>query len=102
MLPLRMERSTEVVFFGATGPELTPQARVAADKLCAAANALLPGEGKYICGNWCIADVDLALMLNRLVLHGDKIPERLETYARRQWMRPSVQLWVNQQRPALR
>ena len=99
LLPLRMERSTEVVFYGATGPELSAHARAAADKLCAAADALLPQDGEYICEEWCIADVDLALVLNRLVLHGDEVPERLASYARRQWTRPSVQLWVNQQRP---
>ena len=32
----------------------------------------------------CIADVDLALMLNRLVLNGDEVPTRLATYAQRQ------------------
>ncbi len=32
-------------------------------------------------GEWCIADTDLALMINRLVLHGDEVPERLVDYA---------------------
>lgn len=27
-------------------------------------------------GEWCIADTDLALMINRPVLHGDEVPER--------------------------
>ncbi|MEX0634144.1 hypothetical protein M8494_28010 [Serratia ureilytica] len=28
--------------------------------------------GRIICSGWCIADTDLALMLNRLVMHGDR------------------------------
>ncbi|MGV8577848.1 glutathione transferase, partial [Pseudomonas aeruginosa] len=43
---------------------------------------------------WCIADTDLALMLNRLVMHGDPVPERLRHYAHKQWQRPSVQAWL--------
>ncbi|MDH4191976.1 MAG: glutathione S-transferase, partial [Betaproteobacteria bacterium] len=43
----------------------------------------------------------LALMLNRLVLNGDSVPERLAAYARRQWERPSVRRWVDRERPAL-
>ena len=40
-------------------------------------------------------------MLNRLLLNGDSVPPRLAEYARRQWLRPSVQEWVKQLRPAL-
>lgn len=43
---------------------------------------------------WCIADTDLALMLNRLVMHGDPVPERVRHYAHKQWQRPSVQAWL--------
>jgi glutathione S-transferase len=37
-------------------------------------------------------------MLNRLVINGDAVPERLKTYATQQWQRPSVQHRVQQQR----
>jgi glutathione S-transferase len=40
-------------------------------------------------------------MLNRLVLNGDPVPERLALYARQQWQRPSVQLWLELKRPPL-
>ena len=33
-------------------------------------------------------------MLNRLVMHGDPVPERLRHYAHKQWQRPSVQAWL--------
>jgi len=52
-------------------------------------------------GEWCIADVDLGLMLNRLILNGDSVPQRLVDYARHQWQPPSVQLWIARERPPL-
>ena len=100
-MPIRQERSTEVVFYGSKAEPLSAVARVAAEKLISAATTLLPMNAENLCGQWCIADVDLALMLNRLVLHGDPVPERLATYASRQWQRPTVQKWVNQRRPPL-
>lgn len=101
LMPLRQERSTEVVFYGAKAGPLSAAAQGAAQKLFAAALALLPGGADHLCGKWSIADADLALMLNRLVLHGDAVPDKLAAYARRQWQRPSVQKWVNQAKPPL-
>lgn len=101
LMPLRQERSTEVVFYGAKAGPLSPAAQASAQKLFSAALALLPAEGEHLFGEWSIADVDLALMLNRLVLHGDPVPDRLAEYATRQWRRPSVQMWVNRKRPPL-
>ena len=97
----RMERTTEVVFYGAPAPALSAVAEAAAGKLLAAVQTLLPAGQDHLCGEWCIADVDLALMLNRLVLNGDAVPQRLADYARRQWRHPAVQRWVAFERPAL-
>lgn len=101
LMPIRQERSTEVVFYGSKAEPLSAAAQEAAEKLFSAATALLPTDSENLCGQWSIADVDLALMLNRLVLHGDPVPERLAGYAHRQWQRPTVQKWVNQRRPPL-
>jgi glutathione S-transferase len=101
LLPIRQERSTEVVFYGAHGGPLSEAGRAAAQKLYAAADTLLPDGNANLFGNWCIADTDLALMLNRLVLNGDPVPGRLIEYARRQWERASVQEWVALDRPPL-
>ena len=101
LMPIRQERTTEVVFYGATQPPLSSEARAAAEKLFSAALSLLATGTENLFGQWCIADVDLALMLNRLVMNGDSVPENLTAYARRQWLRPSVQVWVNQTRPPL-
>lgn len=101
LLSIRQERSTLVVFYGVKSGPLSPAAKVAAGKLISAAQALLADSREYLFGQWSIADVDLALMLNRLILNGDSVPVELVAYAQRQWQRPSVQEWVNQQRPAL-
>lgn len=99
--PIREERPTYVVFCGAKRPALSPQAIEAAQKLFAAALQLLEGRTDYLFGEWSIADVDLAMMLQRLVAHGDSVPQRLVDYANHQWLRPSVQQWINHKRPAL-
>lgn len=101
LLPIRQERSTLVVFYGEKMPALSAEGDVAAQKLIRAAQALLAGSPEYLFGAWSIADVELAVMLNRLILNGDNVPADLVEYARRQWSRPSVQAWVNLQRPAL-
>lgn len=97
-MSIRQERTTEVVFFKPTDKPLSPEAKASAEKLFVAADALLASSVENLFGDWCIADTDLALMLNRLVMNGDAVPERLAAYARQQWQRPSVQLWVKQGR----
>lgn len=101
LLPIREERSTQVVFYGKTRPLLSPVAAAAASRLISAAQVLLAGNPTNLFGAWSIADVDLAIMLNRLILNGDSVPAELKDYVQRQWQRPSVQEWVNQPRPAL-
>ena len=94
LMPIRTERSTDVVFLKRSPPALSAAAQAAAAKLFAAANALLPEGSQSLFGAWSIADTDLALMLNRLVRGGDEVPERLAAYAREQWRRASVREWV--------
>ncbi len=100
LMALRQERSTEVVFRAPVDQPLSAAARAAADKLIAGASALLAHGGPHLFDTWCIADVDLALMLNRLVRNGDIVPPPLADYATRQWQRPSLQEWVTHDRPA--
>jgi glutathione S-transferase len=101
LIPIREERPTFVVFCRAKRPALSQQAIEAAQKLFAAALQLLEGRTEYLFGKWSIADVDLAMMLQRLVAHGDSVPQRLVDYANHQWHRPSVQHWINHPRPPL-
>lgn len=95
LMPIRQERPTEVVYYGDRFVPLSAKAQVAADKLVAAVVPLL-GEQESLFGAWSIVDVDLAVMLNRLALHGDPLPDVLVRYAKRQWERPSVQQWLRQ------
>ncbi|MGZ2748516.1 glutathione transferase [Burkholderia stagnalis] len=101
LMPIRAERSTEVLFYGPSPEPLSGLAQAAARKLFAAADALLAPGAANLFGDWCIADVDLAVMLNRLVMNDDPVPTRLADYARAQWERPSVQRWVKLARPPL-
>lgn len=101
LLALRQDRSTEVIFYGATVSPLSPAGEVAAQKQLQVASALLAHGGDHLFGQWCIADLDLTVMLNRLVLNGDLVPEALARYARRQWQLAAVQEWLQFHRPAL-
>jgi glutathione S-transferase len=101
LMPIRDERPTFVVFFGVHRPALSERARDAADGLFAAALALLGGRTDNLFGAWSIADVDLAMMLQRLIVLGDPVPQRLIDYAAHQWRRPSVEQWIHKKRPPL-
>ena len=94
LMPIREERPTDVVFAGAKKAPLTAEGKASAEKLFAMAEHLLALGQPNLFGEWCIADTDLALMINRLVLHGDEVPERLVDYATFQWQRASVQRYV--------
>lgn len=101
LLVLRQERSTTVVFYEPSSTPLSTEAQAAAQKLFDVAESLLAHGGEHIFSDWTLVDLDLTIMLNRLLLNGDSVPPRLAEYARRQWLRPSVQEWVKQLRPAL-
>lgn len=94
LMPIREERSTDVVFAAARKGPLSEAGKESAAKLVATASGLLAYGKPNLFGEWCIADTDLALMLNRLVLNGDEIPEALAEYAAFQWQRASVQRFI--------
>jgi glutathione S-transferase len=100
-MPIRQERSTQTIFYQPVSAPLSAAAQISSRKLCAAASELLSHGTENLFGPWSIADLDLALMLNRLILNGDEVPDRLVRYARTQWERPSVQSWVRRERPPL-
>ncbi len=93
LMPLREQRTTEVVFRQPAIAPLDAAGQQAAAKLVAVASGLLAHGGEHLFGDWCIADADLALMLHRLLRAGDALPQRLADYARQQWQRPSLQAW---------
>jgi glutathione S-transferase len=103
LMPIRVERSAEYVFYDhARLPPFAPlsdDGQRAARKLLAAADRLVPADAGALFGAWCIADTDLAMMLQRLVKTGHDVPARIRSYADAQWARPSVRAYVEHPRP---
>lgn len=93
-MPIRQQRPTEVLFAGARLAPLDEAGQASAERLIAAAERLLPAGQQNLFGEWTLADTDFAVMLNRLALHGDALPQRIADYAHFQWQRASVQLWL--------
>jgi glutathione S-transferase len=90
---LREERSTSS-FYAASHPKpLSEAAKKAADKLLHAADALIDDQGNHLFGQWSVADVDFAVMLNRLAANGDPVPDKVKHYIDRQWLREGMQKW---------
>ena len=100
LMPIREERNTGVFFFAPVTTPLSALAQTACDQLVHVADRLLDDASPNLFAQWCIADTDLALMLNRLILNGDPMPEKLRRYATAQWQRASVQQWLTLPRGA--
>jgi glutathione S-transferase len=95
-MAVRAERNTGVIFFKPIDTPLTPAGQAAATRFLAIADRLVSGPNLF--GEWSVADADLALMLNRLIMNGDPVPQKLKDYAAAQWARPSIQRWMAQPR----
>jgi glutathione S-transferase len=94
LMPIREERSAEYVFYPLDIlPPLSPlsgTALRAVEKLVSVSERVVPEDGGSLFGAWCMADTDLAMMLQRLVKTNQALPERLRRFAEREWQRPSV------------
>jgi glutathione S-transferase len=99
LMALRSERTTEVVFFRPTSTPLSTAGQADVRKLLHVAGTLLSHGQHNLFGDWSIADLDLAIMLNRLVRNGDPAPARLVEYANGQWQLPAVREWLDLTRP---
>lgn len=93
LMPIREERPTDVIYFSPSNLPLSDKAREAADKLITAADLLIKDNQDFLFSQWCIADMDLSLMINRLIKNNDPIPEKLIRYVKFQWERDSVKKW---------
>jgi glutathione S-transferase len=98
LLVVRKERPFDLVYFGKQLAPLSDDAKAAVERLFFVAERLLEEGAEHLFGDWSIADTDLAIMLNRLVAHGDQVPARLVAYVRRQWDRDSVRAWMDIER----
>lgn len=99
-MPIREERPTDVIYFSPNPFPLSDKAKAASSKLIAAADLLIEEGKKFLFEEWCIADTDLSLMLNRLIKNNDPVPEKLVRYAALQWERDSVKKWLQLDRPS--
>ena len=103
LVPIREERSSEYVFYPTDSlPPFAPlstAARRAVTKLVSFAERVVPADGGPLFGAWCIADTDLAMMLQRLVKTSEPLAAPLLAFAEREWRRPSVQSFINVSRP---
>jgi glutathione S-transferase len=99
LMPIRDERATHTVFYEKARTPLSGAGQRAAEKLVRAASSLVHEGRTTLFASWCIADVDLGMMLMRLRASGDPLPKKLEAYADAQWARPSVRKWVEHPRP---
>ena len=93
LMPIRMERSTDHVFLKVSPKPLSDKALAAAAQLYDAVDELLPRNAENLFGSWCLADTDLAIMINRLAHSGDAVPPHIAAYAQRQWQRAPIPEW---------
>jgi glutathione S-transferase len=98
LMALRQERSTQTLWFSQVKAPLSPAALEARDRLVSVVGTLI-GERTTLFDAWCIADADVALMLQRLNLNGDPLPPALVRYAEANWKRPSIAKWNALPRP---
>lgn len=97
---LKHERPTSAMFYPREVAPLSPAGATDAAKLFAVAQRLLPEGGDTVLPGWSIADAELTWTLQRLVIHGDAVPDRLQRYASLHWRRPSVRAFVEHPRRA--
>jgi glutathione S-transferase len=99
LMPIREERATTTMFYERATKPLSPGAQDAARRLIAFAQAVVPeGRTSLFGAEWTAADTDLAFILQRLNLNGQDLPPAVRRFAEAQWLRPSVQEWVNHKR----
>lgn len=97
---LREERDSRLIFYPrADIPPLSRLAERQAANLIAVVERLAPSAEGALFGEWCIADVDVAFMLMRLVRTGHEVPAAVRAYAEAVWRRPSVREYVDHARP---
>jgi len=103
LMPIREQRSAEYVFYPHSEVKpfapLSDAGKRAVEKLYTAADRLVPEGGGHLFGAWCVADTDLAMMLQRLVKTSSDVPAKLRAFAEAQWQRPAVQEFGAQKRP---
>lgn len=99
-MAIREERSTATVFGPRATVPLSAKALEQVERLLKGIDPYVHEGRTTLFAQWCIADVDLCVMLQRLNLNGQALPSKVKAYAEANWLRPSVQKWVQTKRPA--
>jgi glutathione S-transferase len=89
---LRQERPTDTLWLEPVTTPLTTAGLDAKQRLISAVSALI-GDKTTLFAQWCIADAEVALMLQRLNLGDVALPPALKAYAEANWRRPSLAKW---------
>jgi glutathione S-transferase len=100
LMPIREQRPTSKLFYDQPVQPLDAKGEAAVERLLRAADAVISEDRTTLFAQWCIADADFALMLNRVIKHGQKVHPKISRYADANWARPSVREWVDHQRKA--
>ncbi|MBK7539423.1 MAG: glutathione transferase [Myxococcales bacterium] len=95
LMPIREERPTSTVWGPPADKPLSARAQEAVARLVRYCDPLISEGRTTLFADWCIADVDLSLMLQRLHHSGDALPAKLAAYAEANWQRPSIQRWCS-------
>lgn len=98
LMPIREERPTTSVFIQPVNRPLSEHAMHSVRRLVSACEQLIKPGHQTLFDAWCLADADLALMLQRLIKNGDELPAHLVAYADANWARPSVAKWLSHPR----
>lgn len=91
---LRDARPTSLFFGRYAVKPMTDKAKADAATLIRVASALVAPGKTTLFDAWCIADIDLALALMRLIAAEDPVPAPLVEYALAQWDRKSVRKYM--------
>ncbi len=100
LMPIREERSTYTVWYEHTMKPLSLAGQKAVARLLAASDRLIRDDRTTLFPQWCLADADLAMMLQRLNANGDLLPKKVKAYVEANWQRPSIRKWNERTRPA--
>lgn len=99
-LPLRKERPTSTLFFNEPVSPMSEEAASHMQRFLQGVDSLIIEGRTSLFDQWCLADTDLALMIQRLNKNGTPLPKKIKAFAEAQWERPSVRRWRDHARPA--
>ena len=90
---IREERPTHTLWFARAKTPLSKQATETMGRTLEAVSPLILEWRTTLFDQWCVADLDLALFLQRLNLNGTTLPPKVKAYAEANWARPSAMKW---------